>query len=264
MSNDVESIATPIQRKVSFLDLAPETRSQIYHHLFRGQKVVIRKKDAIGKEERARGKYSRRQIARGKITRDRAMGLNILFVCKAVLAEAKPVLLTDATFDLDFDSLISRAYSTTPTPTPTWRKHQGFTQADLALVRSLEIHDIPRSVHLTNQICDGILGMPNLRYLALINHNILRMRYPADDTRTQLNAAGYLQNLATEDMLKGDKAHLFITQLRESAWAVAGDELQFTYDQTFFWWEEGPEDENSSYLVSLAARHRITDIEKTD
>ncbi|KAJ9605564.1 hypothetical protein H2200_010221 [Cladophialophora chaetospira] len=81
-------------RQIYFFDLAPEVRNLIYHYLF-DRKIVIRETDF--KVVHYDGELVRIPIFR----RDRSLGSNILFVSKRFHAEAKPILMSVATFDLD-------------------------------------------------------------------------------------------------------------------------------------------------------------------
>jgi hypothetical protein len=101
----------------TFPDLHPEIRNQIYRYLFQGQKVKIRKQDVMGRRERKR--FSTK-IENAKndhtIVRDRKIGTNILFTCKKILAEAKPLLLNVAVFDISLNCLLSKARGEFPSP----------------------------------------------------------------------------------------------------------------------------------------------------
>ena len=76
----------------SFFDLAPEIRNEIYHHLFDDLKVTVQKKDTDHF-------YPGRPPVR-TIVRQRMMGLNIIFVSKQCYAEARPILLSAAEFNI--------------------------------------------------------------------------------------------------------------------------------------------------------------------
>ncbi|KAK5445343.1 hypothetical protein LTS15_010124 [Exophiala xenobiotica] len=89
--------------RLSFFDLATETRNQIYHHLFDGQLIHIREKDDPDEiEEQAEdcpnNHYKAPPAMWLMVRRNQAMGLNLLLASKQCLAEAKPILLGSATF----------------------------------------------------------------------------------------------------------------------------------------------------------------------
>lgn len=94
--------------RLSFFDLAAETRNQIYHHLFDGQLIHIREKDDGDEiEEQPEDWPNKPHGVPPKwliIRRNKAMGLNLLLASKQWLAEAKPILLNSATFDIKVDS----------------------------------------------------------------------------------------------------------------------------------------------------------------
>ncbi|KAJ9605569.1 hypothetical protein H2200_010226 [Cladophialophora chaetospira] len=77
-----------VPSRKALTDLAPELRIQIYRFLFNGQIVKVNRK------------YEWEQ-------RDRKLGLNILFTSKLCLAEAKPILLAMAVFQLRMFNLLS-------------------------------------------------------------------------------------------------------------------------------------------------------------
>lgn len=119
------------------MELAAEIRLHIYSCLFEGQTVCIRPADDL--DEQRRLWYERRVslltdprppsrpfYCSNEFARDKAMGLNILFASKTCLAEAKPVLLAKATFDIDFDAWFSH-YA-----------HQGFSAREIQIIRSLK------------------------------------------------------------------------------------------------------------------------------
>ena len=102
----------------SFLDLPTEIRLQVYETLFKDKTIKIRQSDRKANIGLLGGVIV--------ITRDRAMGLNILLASKTTLAEAKPVLLSEASFDINL---------THRRPRPD--ALQGFSKDEFSQVRSV-------------------------------------------------------------------------------------------------------------------------------
>ncbi|KIW94936.1 uncharacterized protein Z519_04916 [Cladophialophora bantiana CBS 173.52] len=102
----------------SFFDLPPRIRINVDRALARGQTVVTRRDD--------------REATKRSICRDRGIGLNLVFVSKACLAEAKPTLLSEATFDVDFNGMA-------PLKPEIPIEMPDFSPADPALLRAIEI-----------------------------------------------------------------------------------------------------------------------------
>ena len=148
---------TVTPQTVSFLDLAPETRNQIYGYLFQDQTIMISNQDRMGQRERERSGISWEEAEDRVILRDQSIGLNLLLTCNTVLAEAKPLLLGVAVFNINFDVILNHR-----TGSQKLRRMQGFTQDDLALVKSLELHRIPTD---SKKTCVQLLWMPCLRTL---------------------------------------------------------------------------------------------------
>lgn len=78
----------------TFLDLPAEIRNKIYRYLFNGQEIAIRHDDKT-----TTWQDSGRVVVKRWLSRDRALGLNILFASKATLAEARPMLLVLGSFE---------------------------------------------------------------------------------------------------------------------------------------------------------------------
>ncbi|OCT48604.1 hypothetical protein CLCR_04006 [Cladophialophora carrionii] len=138
-------IVSPTPHGKTFFDLAPEARVEVYRQLFKGHVIVIRGQDEII--------VRRRREKLKRFERDHAMGLNILFVSKACLAEAKPVALSVATFDINFTSMLRNGTE------KYLRKLQNFGRPELALVRTI---DLPKIPHATEGLAYQLSAMPFL------------------------------------------------------------------------------------------------------
>jgi hypothetical protein len=86
-------------------DLPAEIGQEIFRHLFSGQIIKIRAHD----ESTITDEKGTRKVV--NFLRNRTVGLNILFVSKACLADAKPAVLTMAKFDVDLDEICSNLES---------------------------------------------------------------------------------------------------------------------------------------------------------
>jgi len=113
----------------SFVDLPLELRNMVYRSLFSGQDVSLRKDDQDSMVE-----FHKPRFLVPTIQRNQSLGLNILFVSKACLLEAKAALLNEANFYLEFNQL-------NPLLTNTLK---GFSKDDLLRVRSLHCDHEPR------------------------------------------------------------------------------------------------------------------------
>ena len=97
------------------------------------------------------------------------------------MAEAKPLLLNRAVFNVDFNCFLSKAKGCNR---PVLRVQQGFTQDDLALVHSLEFkQDFKFDEYSANEV---MLSMPCLRTLTIVACNYtgwkrFRNQYPIFD-----------------------------------------------------------------------------------
>jgi hypothetical protein len=122
----------------TFFDLAPETRVEVYRQLFKGQVIMIRGQDEV---------MERRREKKKRFERDRAMGLNIMFVSRTCLAEAKATILSVATFDINLTSMLRNGNE------KYLRKQQNFGRPQLALVRTIDIPKVPHAIEgLTYQL----------------------------------------------------------------------------------------------------------------
>ena len=118
-----------------FFDLAPEIRNIIYHHLFDDLRIVVREHDEQGVHR------NRKVLGAVGISRKREMGLNLIFASKQCLAETKPIILSAPEFDVDIYAILTGRRGRSNTR-QTWPKNlQGFSVADLTLVRKIEIAD---------------------------------------------------------------------------------------------------------------------------
>jgi hypothetical protein len=115
----------------TFFDLAPETRVEVYRQLFKGQVIMIRGQDEVMGRNREKKK---------RFERDRAMGLNIMFVSRTCLAEAKATILSVATFDINFTSMLRNGSET------YLRKQQNFGRPQLAFLRTIDIPKVPHAI----------------------------------------------------------------------------------------------------------------------
>ncbi len=128
----------------SFSDFPPEIRNKIYRFLFDGQEIAIRPLDTTTTWRR-----NGNLIVRNWISRDQAFGLNILFASKGTLAEAKPMLLALATFDISAPHTFLGA-GRRP------QVQQGFSFVDWQSTHSVTIRE-------TTLVRDLVYMMPSLR-----------------------------------------------------------------------------------------------------
>lgn len=118
-----EASGTTTRIRSSFLDLPPETRNQIYRSLFKDANIKIRSGD-------------RSSTGKLIISRDRAIGMNILFACKTTYAEARLLLIATTTFNINFTDMAFRQYGHDD-------DKQGFGCQELARVRHVELPEVP-------------------------------------------------------------------------------------------------------------------------
>jgi hypothetical protein len=176
--------------RLSFFDLAAETRNQIYHHLFDGQQIHIREKDDDDEIEEQPEVW---ENAPDKpppaqwliIHRNQAMGLNLLLASKQCLAEAKPVLLGSATFDIKVDFWAEmKLYSWSEGSTI-----QGFSIHDLRQTRFVRYdtsaHHIGVVAYAAPSICRSSLAtMAGLRKVEIFSSSALVLVCHQDDHST--------------------------------------------------------------------------------
>ncbi len=158
----------------SFPDLPPEIRNKIYGFLFRGAIVMIRGRVAgpIGREHQQEQSKRSRRLNR---QRGRALGLGIILASKACFAEAKPMLLAQATFRLklvEFPLTNRRAYT------------GGLSELDLGFVHSVMISDIASASQSTIYSADMGLVTPSLRELFVHNRHSIYLTLVLDDLKT--------------------------------------------------------------------------------
>ena len=128
----VMDTASPIQgpdsvdRKI-FFDLPPEIRNKIYRFLFKGQEIAIRHNDKT-----TTWQDSGKVVVKKWLSRDRALGLNILFASKATLAEARPMLLVLASFEFKRTHLF-------PHSTVFPQVQQGFGRDEFQFIQSVVV-----------------------------------------------------------------------------------------------------------------------------
>ncbi len=102
--------------------------------------------------------------------RNRRMGLNIIFVSKQCLNEARPILLSTATFNVNMSYMyIGRRGRSN---SQTWPKTiQGFSEAELTLVRKLELPCQPpwnTSKAIDDCVYNRISSMPSLHSVMIV------------------------------------------------------------------------------------------------
>ncbi|KAJ9605567.1 hypothetical protein H2200_010224 [Cladophialophora chaetospira] len=134
----------------SLLDLAPELRNHIYSYLFQGQNLSIRNHDISHWDEH-------------KIIRSQVLGLNVMFTCKQIFAEAKSHLLAVAVLNVHFNSLLNDESGG-----DTIRVQQDFARCDFDQVRLLEIEGFIRHTNGTRTTLE-ILAIPRLSALTLFD-----------------------------------------------------------------------------------------------
>ncbi|EXJ54245.1 hypothetical protein A1O7_09582 [Cladophialophora yegresii CBS 114405] len=100
------------------------------------------------------------------------MGLNILFVSKACLAEAKPVVLSVATFNINVTSMLRNGND------KYLRKQQNFGRPELALLRAIELPKIPYAI---GGFAHQLKAMPFLHDVvwSVAEELVVRGRYPS-------------------------------------------------------------------------------------
>jgi hypothetical protein len=182
--------------RLSFFDLATETRNQIYHHLFDGQLIHIREKDDPDEiEEQAEdcpnNHYKAPPAMWLMVRRNQAMGLNLLLASKQCLAEAKPILLGSATFDIKVDS-----WSEEPAiKVDFWLEGysvKGFSIHDLRQTRFVRYdtsaHHIGLFADAADSICQSSLAtMTGLCKVEILSSNALSLVCHLDDHSTLEN-----------------------------------------------------------------------------
>ncbi|KAJ9605566.1 ferrochelatase hem15 [Cladophialophora chaetospira] len=175
-----KSTAMPSSASKSFLDLAPEIRNQIYYLLFDGQRVTIRDK-ATKDAPRTRPRNSQpKPDTWGPCT----AGTNIIFASKQCLAEAKPILLSVADFDVDISAMFFERRGRSSSQ--SWPKTlQGFYGADLTLIRRLHIPNTARYHHnfqldnlMRDDVVNQLLQMPWLYSLSIQTYPTYLWRTP--------------------------------------------------------------------------------------
>ena len=133
-STSLNSGVTASLTSKSFFDFPAEIRNKIYHYMFQGKKMVVRGQAAT--------------------LRNRSNGSNFLFASKRTLSEAKPVLLTLAIFDVEFNPKIARGPKSLP----------GFFGMEHTLIRKLEI---PTTPYQGINVAKKVLTMPRLQSLTV-------------------------------------------------------------------------------------------------
>lgn len=186
----------------NFFDLPPEIRNNIYHQLFDGQKVDVCAKDIEYSE------YRRQQNERIH-PRDRRMGLNIIYVSKQCLQEARPILLSTAEFGVDLSYMYTGRRGRSNSQ--TWpRNVQGFSEAEFTYIRKLEI-PYPRSWRgsaLTEMTLDRLFTMPSLHSLIVRLHGSYSCMYGLVD---------YIKDVSKKGLLKHVINNVYFTQIPKIA-----------------------------------------------
>ncbi|KAJ9605568.1 hypothetical protein H2200_010225 [Cladophialophora chaetospira] len=113
-----------------FFDLPPELRNRIYYFLFKGQEIAIRHVDTTTTWRRSDGAH----IVKRWVSRERKVGANIIFASKSALAEARPMLLYLASFDLKPNHLF-------PTSANNPQVQQGFGCTEFQATHSITYPD---------------------------------------------------------------------------------------------------------------------------
>ncbi|KIW58663.1 hypothetical protein PV05_03163 [Exophiala xenobiotica] len=198
-----------VQPRVTFLDLPQEVRLMIYRHLFKDQPIIIQGEDCY--KPSSHGNWC-------VVSRDRAMGLNILLTCKSCLCEAKPVLLNTAKFDIYFGSIGSLESP----------QLQGFSRHELSMVRSVTL----RRVNLWRGPVNMLLSIMKNLVKVTIFYGHLDFHY----WRLERWISGSVITIprAIRDIWKYDMHKMFLPHMKKKVETQADATLKLEYRAEFY------------------------------
>ncbi len=181
----------------------------IYRHLFKDQPIIIQGEDCY--KPSSHGNWC-------VVSRDRAMGLNILLTCKSCLCEAKPVLLNTAKFDIYFGSIGSLESP----------QLQGFSRHELSMVRSVTL----RRVNLWRGPVNMLLSIMKNLVKVTIFYGHLDFHY----WRLERWISGSVITIprAIRDIWKYDMHKMFLPHMKKKVETQADATLKLEYRAEFY------------------------------